>query len=254
MAISAQILALALAASPEVLDAGDLGQIIEQRATEPAAALAGRRFRISIPVVDGDRRNLRTYQSPARWRYDFASQSLDITIGLGQITAQNYDGYGPQGLGRLPPLQTAFFSTRERRAPITLRRLTPGGGDITNIGVSSVAVSHGLAVPFDGAGVSGFPPGFQPLMTYRAKLPRRALKAAVDGLQLVLEGELTSLADNPPLLCGSFRGGLQAKAVTGDTQILLRDRQCFLTARVVRATLTRGSGHAFMTWEDRPRS
>ena len=110
--------ALALSANTVALDAVALKQAMETASAAPATAAGpavGQSFRVEIPFVDGRKRNMATFQSPARWVYDYRREQLDLIIGLGEITPANYDGFAPQGLDRLPPLQTFVFNSREMK-------------------------------------------------------------------------------------------------------------------------------------------
>ena len=76
MTLSALTLSFLLAgAAPAAqiapLDGDGLTAAIRVATEAPASrgeSLAGRRFRIALPVVYGDKQNLKTYKSPARWR------------------------------------------------------------------------------------------------------------------------------------------------------------------------------------------
>ncbi|WP_156400402.1 hypothetical protein [Caulobacter sp. Root655] len=245
MSLSALAMSLLLAgATPQTLDNDGLTTAISAAGTTPdnhGEALAGRRFRITLPVIYGDAQNLRTYKSPARWRYDRRKQELEISVGLGQISAQNYDQFDEQGLSKVPDLQTTYFHVEERKVPSTF---TSRGAIPTDIlveaGSRSAGVSYGLATPYPRSGEVGLPSGFKPLMISRIHMDPVGVKQAVSGMIMVIEGDITTLTDGGPLICGRFRGMLLAKNITGDNKNLLSDKQCFVTANIDRVSIYAG--------------
>jgi hypothetical protein len=251
MPVSALALSLLLAgAAPQALGNDGLTTAIREARETPdnhGQALSGRRFKLVLPVVYGDRQNLKTYKSPARWRYDRKKQELEVTVGLGQISAQNYDQFDAQGLAQLPDLQTTYFHVEERKIQTTFeKRVTPEGGGMNTVGVASEAgmrslgVSYGLATPYPEAGAAGLPAGFKPLMISRVNMDPIGAKQAVDGMVVVVEGEIVTLANGGPLICGQFKGALQAENITGDKLNFLSDNQCFVTANIDRVSVYGG--------------
>jgi hypothetical protein len=231
-------------ATPQALDNEGLATAIDVVRTTPEShgeALAGRRFRITLPVIYGDAQNLRTYKSPARWRYDRRKRELEISVGLGQISAQNYDQFDEQGLSKVPDLQTTYFHVEERKVPSTFTSRGAMPGDILiEAGSRSAGVSYGLATPYPRAGEVGLPSGFKPLMISRINMDPTRVKQAVNGMIMVIEGDITTLADGGPLICGEFRGLLLAKNITGDNKNFLSDKQCFVTANIDRVSIYAG--------------
>lgn len=247
------LLALALAASAnaDTLSANDLNQAIDKAHQGAPPALNGQRFHLSLPVLNERSRSLRSFQSPAHWRYKPGDQTLEILIGLGQISAQNYDQYAAQGLAALPPLQTLYFMTDERHRPLMF---TTQEEDLTtkqDLGEGRNAVSYGLAVPYgEGGTPSGLPKGFLPLMVYRTKVEARFVNPVVDGMTLEVEGEITTLGDKPNVLCGDFAGGVTMSDVTGKTPVWIKDKQCFVTARINSAIIQNRAGETLARWGD----
>ena len=255
-----------MASQAEPLNAAALKAAMESAKQAPAAAPIGRAFRIAIPFVDGRKRNMPTFQSPARWVYDYKRNQLDLIIGPGEVTPLNYDQFAPQGLDRLPALQSFVFDSRETRVETAfsvenktkaraLNSVTPmssGRGDGMTAGVRSYVYSYGLAVPYDGKGMSGLPAGMKPLAIHKVEnLPQGELRRYVNGMALVLEGEITELGQQPPTFCGAFKGGLTSRFITGDDLISVQSKQCFLTARIDKVTVVRG-GEALASWPRPP--
>jgi hypothetical protein len=200
----------------ETLDTDGL-KIAIQNARAPSgdhgAALNGRRFRIIVPVRYGDRQNLKTYKSPARWRYDVRSGELEITIGLGEISADNYDQFGAQGLDKLPALQTTYFNVEERKVATTFETKEANKEVRADVGIRSLGASYGIATPYPRAGEVGFPSGFEPLMIARFKVESANINRTVDGMTMVVEGEVTPLAEGGTVFCGQYNGNLLAEAL-----------------------------------------
>ncbi|KQZ03264.1 hypothetical protein ASD21_20905 [Caulobacter sp. Root1455] len=251
MIVSILAVSLLLAgAAPQVLDNAGLTTAIQEARETPddhGQALAGRRFKIILPVVYGDRQNLKTYKSPARWRYDRKKRELEVTVGLGQISSQNYDQFDEQGLSVLPDLQTTYFHVEERKVQTNFeKRVVPGGAGMGAVGVASEAgirslgVSYGLATPYPQTDAAGLPSGFKPLMISRVNMDPIGVRQAVDGMVVVVEGEVVPLANGGPLICGKFRGLLSAENVTGDKLNFLSDNQCFVTSNIDRVSVYAG--------------
>jgi hypothetical protein len=224
----------------------------EQSQTGAAAALEGRRFRIELPVAWGKARKVPTFKSPAVWRYDASTRTLEIAIGFGQISPLNYDKFDAQGLAALPPLQTAFFAVNESTSPVHLAAVNSGGSNDQiqsyTQGVSSTTLSYGLAVPLGEAGeIAGMPKAFKPLMIYRAKVDGRQIREVVGNLKLVIEGDVTSFGSAGSIVCGRFDGGIEAGEISGTTAIMMADRQCFVAATIHSVTIAGKGGH-YLQW------
>jgi hypothetical protein len=230
--------------APEMLDGDGLTAAIRTAREAPAnhgEALVGRHFRITVPVVYGDRQNLKTYKSPARWRYNRGKAELEITVGLGEISAQNYDQFDQQGLAKLPALQTTYFHVEERKVQTAFEQRAVAHREfVSETGIRSLGISYGLATPYPESGQVGLPSGFKPLMISRIKVDPASVSRVVDGMTMVIEGEITPLANGGPLICGGFHGMLQAENITGDKLKFLTDQQCFLTARIDTVSILAG--------------
>jgi hypothetical protein len=247
------------------LDAAQLKAAMQETKEAAKAAQVGRAFRIEIPFVDGRKRDAPTFQSPARWVYDFKHDQLDLIIGPGEVTPSNYDQFAPQGLDKLPPLQSFVFDSRQvtnetaftidnrtKAHQMDAGALSDGRGDGQAIGKRSWLYSFAIAVPYDEKGVSGLPTGFKPLSIHKVDhLPQRELRRYVSHMTLVLEGEITDLGQQPPTFCGGFQGGVTSKFMTGDELISLHAKQCFVTARIDKVTVMRG-GETLASWPRAP--
>lgn len=261
------VFAAALAAASDApLDAATLKAAIQDAKQAPAAAPVGRAFKIAIPFVDGRKRNMPTFQSPARWVYDYKHNQLDLIIGPGEVTSVNYDQFAPQGLDKLPPLQSYVFDSHEvtaetaftveqktkARAPNGDTPMASGRGDAQETGTRSFLSSFAIAVPYDGKGVSGLPAGLKPLAIHKIEhLPQSELRRYVSGMTLILEGQVTELGQQPPAFCGGFKGGVTSKFITADLSISVYAKQCFVTARIDKVTVMRG-GEALASWPRAP--
>ena len=227
--------------------------IREQTETGAPAALEHQRFRIELPVAWGKARKVPTFKSPAVWRYDAPTHTLEIAIGFGQISPQNYDKFDAQGLATLPPLQTAFFAVNESKRLVNLAAVNSGGSNNDPIqsytrGVKSQTFSYGLAIPLgEGGEIAGMPKDFKPLMVYRAKIDSQKVREVVDNLKLVIEGEVTSFGQAGSVVCGRFDGGIEAHEINGSTAIFMTDRQCFVAATIQSVTITGKGGH-YLQW------
>lgn len=251
MIVSALVVSFLLAgAAPAALDQSDtldadgLTTAIRQAtatSSDHGGSLAGRRFRVSVPVVYGDRQNLKTYKSPARWRYNRGKNELEITVGLGEISPRNYDQFDEQGLARLPALQTTYFHVEERKVQTAFEaRVVAHRSFVSETGIRSLGVSYGLATPYSENGATGLPKDFKPLMISRITVSPDAVERVVEGMTMVVEGEVTPMANGGPLICGEFSGALQAENITGDKLNFLSDKQCFLTARIDQVSIYAG--------------
>ena len=239
------------------LDRSDLRHAMEAARSAPAAAPpAGQRFRVSLPFVDGDKRNMRTFQSPARWTYDYRRQTLELSVALGEINPANYDHFAPQGLDRLPPLQTFVFDATERTRHVTFKedhRVNAAGEPVKGFdegwmgytlidGKASTVSSYGLAAPFVEGGASALPEGFRPLNIQRIKMPSREARSLVDNLTLVVEGETTDLGQTPSVFCGAWSGRLLAPQINDKLQIQVKADQCFVTAKITKVLVVGPNG------------
>jgi len=234
--------------SAETLDTDGLKAAIQDArsgSTDHGAALNGRRFRVTVPVRYGDRQNLKTYKAPARWRYDYKNSELEITIGLGEISAANYDQFGAQGLDKLPALQTTYFDVEERKVTTAFETKEANKDLKADIGIRSLGASYGIATPYPRAGEVGFPAGFEPLMIARVKVEGSNVNRTVDGMTMVVEGEVAPLAEGGTVFCGKFNGNLLALNITGDKRKYLQDKQCFVTAKIDRVSLYAGKNSLF---------
>ncbi len=247
------------------LDATQLKAAMQGTGEAAKVPQIGRTFRIEIPFVDGRKRDAPTFQSPARWVYDFKHDQLDLIIGPGEVTPINYDQFAPQGLDKLPPLQSFVFDSHQvtNETAFTIDNktkahqmapgaLSDGRGDGQAMGKRSWLYSFAIAVPYDEKGASGLPTGFKPLSIHKVDhLPQRELRRYVSHMTLVLEGEITDLGQRPSTFCGSFRGGVTSKFMTGDELISLHAKQCFVTARIDKVTVMRG-GETLASWPRAP--
>jgi hypothetical protein len=225
----------------------------EQNRTGAPAALEHHRFRVELPVLWAKARKVPNFKSPAVWRYDARSSTLEVAIGFGQISPQNYDKFDAQGLAALPPLQTAFFAVNESKNNLHVAAVNSGGSNNDEIqsytqGVRSQTSSYGLATPLGAGGeIAGMPKDFKPLMVYRAKIDGRKVREVVDNLKLVIEGEVTSFGPAGSVVCGQYDGGVEAHEITGSTAILMRDRQCFVAA-TIHGVAVAGKGGYYLRW------
>lgn len=238
-------------AAPNLMDGPALRDAMENARRAPAADLVGRRFQISIPFVDERKRTMKVLQSPARWRYDFSRGELTLMIGLGQISAQNYDHFNDQGLTALPTLQTAFFAGDELRSQITVET-RDHNVEHQDVGVRSIVTNYGLAIPY-ADGVSALPPRFEPFMVQKLKMNQQTYHRLIRGMTLVLEGSVTDLGQKPAVFCGSYDGRLAASdpRIDDTVRMSVTARQCFATARIDHASVLGTNGVVVATWPPR---
>ena len=261
MVLGSLAFAAMISAGP-ILDRADLRHAMEAARSAPAAAPpAGQRFRFTLPFVDGEKRNMRTFQSPARWTYDFTHQTLELSVGLGEISPDNYDHFAPQGLDKLPPLQTVVFDATERTKHVIFKeehRLAASGEPVKGFdegwmgytlidGRASTVSSYGLAAPFVEGGVSALPAGFRPLNIQRIKMQSREARALVDNLTLVVEGETTDLGQTPSVFCGAWSGRLLAPQINDKLHIQVKADQCFVTAKITKI-MVMGPNGVLASW------
>lgn len=249
--LAAAALAAAAPATPETvdtLDGADLREVMETARKTPASApLAGRPFRIVIPFVDGRKRDMKTFQSPARWTYDYRRHVLKVIIGLGELSSTNYDRFDKQGLGALPPLQTVFFNADEIHNDVFIHKYERQRNYSEEAVLASIITNYGLAVPY-AAGASALPARFEPLMIYETQLDQRDLRARVKGMTLVVEGHLTALGQQPEVFCGDYYGILAARDTNDTLKLVVTAHQCFVTARIDRVVVADGDNHPITAW------
>lgn len=248
----ALITALAAGAAPN-LDGQSLRTVMEAWTASPgetpaSAPVAGQKFRVEIPFVNGEKRNMRTFQSPARWVYDDRARTLSVIVGPGEITQTNYSAFASQGLTKLPPLQSFVFNTTEDSREVFVSTNQGDKHYIDERGVRSHVASFGLAAPYEEGGASSLPKGFRPLMIHKMKLERNRLRGATDGLTLVLDGEVTDLGQQPTVFCGNFRGTLAANQINDSLKIDVTAHQCFVTTKILRVSIKNRSGDLSATW------
>lgn len=241
---------LLAAGSGEILTGAELRGAMESARKAPAVdSLAGRRFQIAIPFVDERKRTMKVLQSPARWRYDYSRGELTVMIGLGQISRENYSGFGAQGLPNLPTLQTAFFDGDELRSPTTTIQIMRGVEKFQEFGIQSITTNYGLAIPY-AEGVSALPPRFQPFMVHKVRMNQQTYHRLTRGMTLVLEGRLTALGQHPEVFCGDYSGRLSAPETHIDdtVQLSVQARQCFVTAQVDKVLVVGAGGVQLAAW------
>ena len=255
MGVAALLMSVGLASvGGPVLDGPSLvGAVQQERKGATPAMLEHQRFRVELPVKWGKARKVPTFKSPATWRYDAASKTLEVAIGFGQISAENFDKFEAEGLAALPPLQTAFISVNEAKKAQNLNAVNSGGSNNDNIqsytvGVMSSTYSVGLATPLGAAGeIAGMPTDFKPLMVYRAKIQSKDVREVVNNLKLVIEGEVTSFGPSGSVVCGKYSGGVEAHEITGSTAIMMSDTQCFVAAKILSVSVNGKGGH-YLRW------
>jgi hypothetical protein len=253
------ILLLALLAQPEVkpdakpLDGAELRQAMEIAAeTRDAGPLIGRKFRVVVPFTDQRALKYRAFKQSARWDYDSRKKRLITSIGLGEITSQNFDAFQENRLSALPPLQTLYFEVESSSTDMPFSRQTPGRGIVHELGKRTRAASFGLAIPYQANGPSGLPEGYRPLVYSELARPEREAVRWAKQMNVVFEGQITDMGLKPEVFCGAYRGMVTAKDVTGYTPFLVTDRQCFITARIDRVEVLRG-GSVVAHWRKPPK-
>jgi len=243
----AAAMVLATGAS-DLLDAPTLRTVMKTSIKAPSSEpLAGRPFRVVIPFVDGRKRDIQTFQSPARWTYDYRRRELKVIIGLGEISPANYDRFEKQGLKSLPPLQTAFFGGHEVHSDVFLRVYERDRNYSEQTALMTNNTNYGLAIPY-GEGASALPPRFEPLMIYKVDMSPRGMGKVVKGMTLVLEGRLTSLGQHPEVFCGDYKGTLAARDTNDTVNLVVTSHQCFATARIDSVSVFGGDGAQLAGW------
>lgn len=270
--MSGLLLAFALlAADAPPLDEQGLRQAMVEAAADPGAPpLAGRRFRVVTRFVEEKPRNYGIFKQSGRWLYDRRRKMLITSVGLGEITDRNFDAFRESGLAALPPLQSLFFNVDTWRGqpldakgrPVGLMTtasrmgMTPGRASPPKFSYqlsdSTRAVSFGLAVPYEENGPSALPAGMAPLEVSQARGRRDHAERFARDLTLVVEGEITALGQKPQVFCGGYRGALTFKEMTGATPNWIKDRQCFVTARIDHVQVMRG-GKEVSAWPKGPK-
>lgn len=249
-----------LATETQPLDGQALRRAMAEAATSPdTTALTGKRFRLVTPFVEEKARRYVAIKQSGRWMYDRRKGALITSVGFGEITDRNFQGFAQSGLAPLPPLQSFFFDVDVARGPTVdadgrqFFRMTPsdkptpaGGQPSTNritsfsLADSAKAVSFGLAIPYVENGASALPEGMRPLEVSHARGRRDHVERFARSLSLVVEGEITDLGQKPQVFCGGYRGSMTFKEITGDTPTWVTDQQCFVTARIDRVQVVRG--------------
>jgi hypothetical protein len=241
--LGALLLTLLIQAEAKPLDAAELRQAMETAVeTQDARPLLGQKFRVEVPFTDQRILKYRAFKRPARWSYDTRKKVLTTSIGLGEITRQNFDAFEDSKLGALPPLQTLYFEVESRTTDMRFNRRPTGMGTSYLLGKKTRAASFGLAIPYQANGPSGLPEGYRPLVFSQLAQPQGMAIRWAKEMSVVFEGQITDMGLKPEVFCGDYRGVVTAQDMTGDTPILVADRQCFITARIDRVEVMRGGG------------
>lgn len=234
---------IALLAEPSAapLDQTSLAQaMVEASQAASPARLAGQRFRIVLPFTEERVRKYRAFKQSARWTYDTRRKVLVTSIGLGEITASNFNRFESSKLHGLPPLQSLVFNVESRSRPTPFSRISQSREYSYDMGVSTMASSYGLAIPYQEGGVSGLPAGFTPLVINQLRASKDTAWRLAKTMNVVVEGEITSLGQEPEVFCGDYRGQMTSLERAGNTRFVVKDRQCFVTARIDRIRVVRG--------------
>ena len=251
--LSSLAFALLLQADLKPMDGAELRQAMETAAqTQDAKPLIGRKFRVVVPFTDQRALKYRAFKQSARWDYDSRKKRLITSIGLGEITSQNFDAFKESRLGALPPLQTLYFEIESSSTEMPFSRQTPGKGVVHELGKRTRAASFGLAIPYQVNGPSGLPDGYKPLVYSELKRPEREAVRWAKEMSVVFEGQITDMGLKPEVFCGDYRGVVTAQDVTGYTPISVSDHQCFITARIDRVEVTR-RGSVVAHWRKPPK-
>lgn len=249
--LSFLLFSLLAPADAGALDAASLKQAMQSAAERrDASGLVGRKFRIVTPFTDQKVLRYKAFKQSARWSYDRDQKVMVTTIGLGQITEQNFDGYKAARLETLPPLQSLYFDVDARNAPTKFRTETRDGYTL-DAGSSTRAASFGLAIPFKDGGPSALPEGFSPLVVGQTKGSSAQASRWATSMIVVYEGEITDLG-GAGVFCGAYHGQVSTHEITGDTPMLIQDKQCFITARVNRVEVIR-DGQVLADWRKAPK-
>lgn len=245
-----------IAADAPPLDQKGLRQAMAEAAVNSAApALTGRRFRLVQTFVEEGPNRYRAFKSSAQWLYDRHTQTLTTAVGLGEISERNFRAFQQSGLQNLPPLETLFFDVvvhpgppmdvQGRPVALVAPKLIPGKPPPpeANYEASDTAysVSFGLAIPYVENGPSALPLGMTPLEVSRAHGVEDQARSLARDLVLVVEGEITDLGQTPKVFCGGYDGAITFKDVNGYAPTWVKDRQCFVTARIDRVQVMRGA-------------
>jgi len=232
----------------DAFDGANLRGAMEAARKAPGSTpLNGKPFRIAIPFVDGRKRDMKTFQSPARWTYDYRRHVLKVIIGLGELSSANYDRFDKQGLQALPPLQTVFFDADEIHRDVFIHKYQRERNYSEEAALASIITNYGLAVPY-AAGASALPARFEPLMIYETRLDPRDLRARVKGLTLVVEGHVTALGQRPEVFCGDYNGTLGAQGPTDVLKLVVTAHQCFVTAEIDRVSVIDHGNNPVTAW------
>ncbi len=250
------MLLLMLLAAPDAapLDGPALRLAMEAAAaTQDASALTGPPFRGGVPFTRQRKLKYKAFKQSARWSYDRRKKLMTTTIGLGEITGQNFDAFKASRLDSLPPLQSLYFEVDAQNDPKHFRSQEVfDQKQTTTLGVRARASSFGLAIPYRENGPSALPDGFSPLVATQLKGSSDQAARWAGSMNVVFEGQITDLGQKPEVFCGAYRGVITAKDVTGYTPMLVQDRQCFITARIDRVEVVR-RGAVLAHWRKPPK-
>jgi hypothetical protein len=250
--LSALTLALALQAQAP-LDAEHLQQAMVAAAeSKNAASLAGQRFRVVIPFTDERVRKYRALKQSARWSYE--KGTLTTSVGLGQVTEENFKEFKDRNLDKLPPLQSLFFAVdnRSRQSPFSRFSRDGSQGMGFDQGTLNNASSFGLAIPYEEGKVSALPEGFAPLVASHLKGPKDRAETLAKEMTVVFEGEITALGQQPEVFCGKYGGQMMSQTFMGDDRLSVVDRQCFVTARIDKVEIRRRNA-VLNSWPKAPK-
>jgi hypothetical protein len=246
--------ALLLQSGVKPLDGAELRQAMEAAATSgDASALTGRRFRVVVPFTDQRVRKYKAFKQSARWSYDSRKKLMTTTIGLGEITDRNFDKFKASKLEGLPPLQSLYFDVDAQSQETPFSRQTKFGDYAYDLGSSTRAFSYGLAIPYQEGGASALPDGFSPLVVSQLKGSSDQAKRWASSMNVVFEGEIISLGQKPEVFCGLYRGQMVSQEITGDSHMVVQDKQCFVTARIDKVEVVR-RGAMITAWRNPPKN
>jgi hypothetical protein len=251
--LASLMLALLVQADAAPLDGAGLRAAMETAVeTQDARPLVGQHFRIEVPFTDQRVLKYRAFKRSARWSYDSRKQMLVTSIGLGEITSQNFDAFSANKLDTLPPLQTLYFEVESDTTEMGFRVRKSLTRELSVVGKKTRAESFGLAIPYQANGPSGLPDGYKPLLYNELQRPRGGAAQWAKEMTVVYEGQITDMGLKPEVFCGDYRGVVTAEDVTGQTPIMVNDRQCFITAKVDRVTVMR-RGATLARWDKPPK-
>lgn len=218
-------------------------------------SLAGVRFRVVSPFTDERVRKYSAFKKSARWTYDSRRKILTASIGLGELDKQNFRQFDERGLDALPPLQTLFFHVENRVQRSAFSRFSRDGsqGMAYDVGTLNKALSFGLAIPYREGGTSALPSGYSPLVSTRVRAPRDVAEKLAKTMSVVFEGEITNLGQRPEVFCGDYRGQMMSQTKISNDRFVVKDRQCFVTARIDRVEVVNGEA-VLSAWPTAPKA